>query len=275
MILSVSNIAWVPEERLEAYAAMGDAGVDGLEIAPALFFPQSADPFRPNADEARRATGEIAAAGLRLVSMQSLLFGVDGAGLFEEPDARARFYNGMERAIGLAGQFGIPNLVFGSPRQRRIPEGKSPEQARAEAVRVFRMLGDRAVAAGTAITIESNPSAYGTNFLNTLTEAEAFVTEVAHPGIRLILDLGSMAMNGEAATTAARVPALAPLLNHVHVSEPHLAPAPASSRELASVLKALDAAGYSLAVSIEMKRPESGIEELRQCLGKLREAREL
>lgn len=275
MILSVSNIAWSPDERLRAYAAMGDAGIEGLEIAPAMFFPQSADPFRPDVDEARRATGEISAAGLRLVSMQSILFGVEGVGLFEEPDSRSRFFNGMERAIGLAGQFGIPNLVFGSPRQRRIPEGRSPEKARAEAVQIFRLLGDRAVAAGTSISIESNPSAYDTNFLNTLGEAEAFVIEIAHPGIRLILDLGAMAMNGEAATTAARVPALVPLLNHVHVSEPHLAPAPASSQDLAPVLKALAAAGYSLAVSIEMKRPKGGIEELRQCLRKLRKAREL
>ena len=273
MILSVSNIAWTPTERLGAYEAMGDAGVEGLEIAPSMFFPQSTDPFRPDAEEVRRATGEIAAAGLRLVSMQALLFGCQGAGLFEKPDGLAQFCSGMERAINLAGQLEIPNLVFGSPRQRRIPDGQSHEQARAEAVRVFRMLGDRAVAAGTVIAIESNPSAYDTNFLNTLTEAEAFVIDVNHAGIRLILDLGAMAMNGEGTTTALRVPTLVPLINHVHVSEPHLAPAPATSRELTPILKALDAAGYSLAVSIEMKRPKGGIEELRQCLCKLQEAR--
>ncbi len=272
MILAVSNIAWAPEERLEAYAAMGDAGIGGLEIAPAMFFPHSDDPFRPDAAEARRATEESAAARLRLGSMQSLLFGGEGASLFGDPEARERFCTGMDRAIGLAGRLEIPNLVFGSPGQRRIPDGLAPEQARAEAVQVFRRLGDRAVAAGTAISIESNPAAYGTNFLNTLAEAEAFVTEVAHPGIRLILDLGAMAMNGEAGTTAARVPALAPLLNHVHVSEPHLAPAPAGVRELAPVLTALAAAGYTLAVSIEMKRPQGGMEELRQSLAKLREA---
>ena len=37
------------------------------------------------------ALAEIAGAGLALVSMQSLLFGVSGAALFEGPDARAAF----------------------------------------------------------------------------------------------------------------------------------------------------------------------------------------
>lgn len=272
MILAASNIGWAPEDRIEAYRAMVDAGLTGLEIAPGMFFPDSADPFRPDAAEARRAVDEIAQAGLRLVSMQALLFGVEGATLFGDADGRARFTAGMVRAIDLAGRLGIPNLVFGSPGQRRIPDGTAPERARAEAVEVFRALGDRAVAAGTVIAMEPNPVVYGTNFLTTLAEARDFVIETAHPGIRLILDLGTMAINGQGDQTAVLVPGLLPVLNHVHVSEPQLAPAPADPDRLAPVLAALAAAGYSRAVSIEMKRPESGMAGLVRSLGLLRAA---
>lgn len=269
MKLAVSNIAWAPDERREAYAILAEAGLTGLEIAPGLFFHAAADPFAPDEASARAALEEIAATGLSLVSMQSLLFGVRGAGLFDGSEARAAFIRGMTRAIALAGRFGIPNCVFGSPAQRRVPEGLAMADALEQAAAVFRTLGDLAAAAGTRITIEANPAAYGTNFLTTLEEAEAFVALVDHPAIALILDLGAMHMNAHFASVPARLPALAPRLNHVHVSEPNLAPAPADAAALAPVLRALRAAGYAKAVSIEMKRPDGGLAEVGQAVARL------
>ena len=49
MILSVSNIAWAPAERLEAYDLLAEAGLTGLEIAPGLFFDAAEDAFAPDA----------------------------------------------------------------------------------------------------------------------------------------------------------------------------------------------------------------------------------
>ena len=272
MKLSMSNIAWAPEERLEAYAILAAAGFTGLEIAPALFFHEAEDPFLPDTASARRARVEAADAGLVVVSMQSLLFGVAGAALFEGPEARTVFEKGMRRAIALAERFGIPNLVFGSPAQRRVPEGMAMEQALAEAAEVFRKLGDTAAEAGTRIAIEANPAAYGTNFCTTLDEALAFVDLVDHPAVVPHLDLGAMHMNGDFAGVPARLPALAPRLSHVHVSEPHLVPAPAAAAPLVPVLEALAAAGYARAVSIEMKRPAEGLVEVRRAVLRLAEA---
>ena len=59
-----------------------DHGVTGLEIAPGLFLAHAADPFRPSPDELRTATDAVRDAGLELVSMQSLLFGVAVLGFF-------------------------------------------------------------------------------------------------------------------------------------------------------------------------------------------------
>ena len=268
----MSNIAWLAEERLEAYAILAEVGITGLEIAPGIFFHAADDPFVPDNASAREALREATDAGLSLVSMQSLLFGVTGAGLFDGAEARAVFEAGMHRAIALAGQFGIPNLVFGSPVQRRVPRGMAMEAALAEAAEVFRRLGDAAAAAGTCITIEANPAAYGTNFLTTLEEAEAFAALVGHPAIAMILDLGAMHMNASFASVPARLPAIAPRLNHVHVSEPDLAPAPADPAALVPVLKGLRAAGYAKAVSIEMKRPPQGLAEVRRAVSRLVEA---
>lgn len=272
MILSMSNIAWAPDERLGAYVAMAEAGFTGLEIAPGLFFHASADPFVPAAQEAKQALAEMADHGLTLVSMQSLLFGVEGAGLFDGDEARTALIQGMNRAIDLAGRFGIPNLVFGSPAQRRVPDGLAMDEAFAQGVEVFRTLGDRAAENGTCITIEANPAAYGTNFLNTLDEALRFVEAVDHRAIAAILDLGAMHMNGEFEHVPSALRAITAKLNHVHVSEPELAPAPAQPEQLSPVLSGLDAHGYTKAVSIEMRRPQSGLDGVRSSIAGLAKA---
>ncbi|KAA8606148.1 hypothetical protein AL036_15875 [Salipiger aestuarii] len=269
MQMSMSNIAWLPDERLAAYDAMASAGMTGLEIAPGLFFHAAEDPFAPSALVAAAALDEIAAAGLSLVSMQALLFGVTGAAVFEDDTARARLQAGMVRAIDLAGRFGIPNLVFGSPGQRRIPDGMAADEARAIAAALFRDLGDHAHAAGTRIAMEANPAGYGTNFLNTLEQSIDFVGFVDHPAIVPILDLGAMRMNDSFETVPDRVATLGPRLNHVHVSEPQLAPAPAPDTDLAPVLAALKASGYDRAVSIEMKRAPDGLAEVVAAAGRL------
>lgn len=269
MILSVSNIAWMPEERLAAYDLMEEAGLKGLEIAPRLFFSSAEDPFDPDNTTAAAALAEIQTRGLTLVSMQSLLFGVQGASLFGDEAARTAFECGMNRAIDLAGRFGIPNLVFGSPAQRRVPDGMAFGNAVAQAAETFRRLGDRAAVAGTVISVEPNPTSYGTNFLTTLDEAELFVALVGHPCVALILDLGAMHMNGTFDTVVERIDELAPILHHVHVSEPKLAPAPDDTTSLAPVLTKLQAVCYRHAVSIEMKRHDGGLATLRSRIAAL------
>jgi sugar phosphate isomerase/epimerase len=275
MRLAVSNIAWDPEERLGAYKAMTEAGFTGLEIAPGLFFHGSSDPLVPSEANANEALAEMTDHGLVFVSMQSLLFRVQGAGLFDGDDAQAALIKGMNRAIDLAGRFGIPNLVFGSPAQRKVPSGMAMEPALDEASKVFRALGDRAHTAGTCITIEAVPAAYGTNFLNSFEEVVLFVERVDHPAIAPILDLGAMHMNGSFDEVARHLRKLSKELNHVHVSEPELALAPAEPERLAPVLKALSAHGYDKAVSIEMRRQESGLAGVKSAIAALAHAAKL
>lgn len=263
MRFCASNIAWTHEERLAAYDVLRSAGFTGLEIAPGIFFAGEQDVFLPSDHRVKLALAEVDQAGLRLVSMQALLFGVEGAALFGTPEERERFDAAMRRAIGLAGRLGIPSLVFGSPRQRVIPPQMSAAAAADIATHSFQSLADFAAASGTRLLIEPNPADYGTNFLNRQTEVEAFLDAVNHPAICGIIDTGAMAMNGEGfgdlSVRLARI-------SHVHCSAAQLAPAPASTEEAKTVLAGLLRLGYSGTVSIEMKRAANGVEELRRSV---------
>lgn len=256
--LAVSNIAWSSGQRDAAYALLRDNGIGGLEIAPGLLFEHSDDPFRPARQHVGAVMRDLHAYGLEIVSMQSLLFGVEGAELFGNEVAQDRFMTGMCRAIDLAGDLGIPNLVFGSPKQRIIPQDIPDSEAFRIATDIFRALGENALKAGTRITIEFNPPEYGTNFLNDITAASHFVETVDSTAIGLILDIGAIHMNGEFDRLEEVVSRSGKLIRHVHMSEPFLAPAPAKTDDALKVFQALTSIGYDDWISIEMKRPDEG-----------------
>lgn len=261
MKLAISNIGWTPDLARDAYALMARHGFTGLEIAPGLTFPGEADVFHPSAPALAAFRANLAEFGLTPVSMQSLLFGVSGAQIFGTAEELANFERAMDRAIGLAETLGIPNLVFGSPKNRAYPDGMTPQQVEAHSGAVFRRLGDRALAAGTRIALEPNPADYGTNFLTTVEEAARYVAALDHPGITLNFDLGAQAMNGEQDRAAALYELAGGRVSHVHISEPHLAPAPADPARLATIASDLLARGYQHWFSIEMRAPDSGVLE--------------
>lgn len=273
--LAVSNIAWAPGDRDAAYAVLKRHGISGLEIAPGLLFHGSPDPLLPSDERVAAECAAMQAHGLTLVSMQSLLFGVEGAALFEGEERQKTLTQALRRAIDFAGRLKIPNLVFGSPRQRVVPADMPADTVKTIAIDAFRALGDAAEAAGTKFGLEFNPVAYGTNFLNRADEALAMVEAVDHPAVTLILDLGAMHMNQEFSRVEDLIARAAAHISHVHVSEPDLAPAPASVEQAAIVLRALDRVGYTGWTSIEMKQTATPLDDLDKVLARLCAAAEL
>jgi sugar phosphate isomerase/epimerase len=270
--LAASNIAWPAEHTEAAYELLQAAGFTGLEVAPALILSGSVDPFMPTPAQVLQARDGAARYGLQIVSMQSLLFGVSGAALFEGDAARQHLEHALLRAIELARLLGVPNLVFGSPRQRAYPPAMNPADAASIAADLFKRLGDSAMAAGTRIAIEPNGRAYGTNFLNRVEEAAQFVESVDHPGIVLNFDIGALHMEGDFERIRQIAVQVAQSIGHVHVSEPMLAPAPADVPQAALALQALIDAGYRGWYSIEMAATTHPLRDLAGAVGRLRDA---
>ena len=273
MKLAISNIAWDSSLREAVYTAMAETGFAGLEYAPGLLFKNEADPFAPDETTLDRVRSQLDNHGLQACSMQSLLYGCAEAALFGPGAERERLVSQIRKAIDLAARMGTTNLVFGSPRNRLIPDNMDQNTAWDEGVTAFRLLGEHAHARGVRVAVEPNPRAYGANFLTTVDEAASFVSDVDRPGISLNFDIGAVLMNGQRDQLEDLFVKHLPLISHVHLSEPDLQPAP-SDIDLARRAKALcGRPDYDGWLSIEMRTPQSDpLETIRGCLTRLAEA---
>ncbi len=253
MKLAISNIAWPADQLEDALAIMQQYGARGLEIAPGLAFYKDDNAFVPANQSISDFSRRLSQYDVRPVSMQSLLFGVEGALLFGNEEEQQRFKTGLMAAIQLAERVEIPNLVMGCPRNRIIPSDWDDAAAIANAVDVFYGLGDHARRAGVKLALEPNPAEYGTNFLNTLLQTINFAEQVDHEAVTVNFDIGALYMTGEIEDADPLLDKATGRISHVHISEPNLEPAPKNAEQLSSIAAKIAGRGYEHWYSIEMR----------------------
>lgn len=253
MKLAVSNIAWPAEEETAVAAAMGSLGVAQVEIAPTKVF---ADPLVVPEEALHRYQQSWADHGIAIVAFQSMLFGRPDLTIFDDPVVRTATLDHLSAFLKLAGRFGAPSLVFGSPKNRIVPPWMSETEALDIAIGFFRELGQRAAEVGTCLVIEPNPVAYGCNFVTTAEQGIDLVDAVDHPGFRLHLDVAGMTLAGD--DLGASVLAAGDRLRHVHISAPQLGRIETEAVDHGAAAAALVETGYDATVSIEMRPGEIG-----------------
>lgn len=241
MKVTISNIAWQPENDAEMYAFLKEKKCGGIEIAPTRIFPEN-----PYSDLNRVANfrEELQSDyGLQVVSMQSICFGRNEA-IFSSEDERNSLLEYIKQSIDFASVLGCNNLVFGSPKNRNI----NPNQEEI-ALAYFSEIGKYAAEKNTIFAFEPNPVIYGTNFINTTNQAVDFVKECNVDGLKVNLDLGTVIYNEENLSV---LEDNLKWINHIHISEPYLEEIQKRSlhQELASILRKGKYANY---ISIEMK----------------------
>ncbi len=243
--LAASNIGWAKEDDEIVYAKMKELGYTGLEIAPTRIFPAPAYDAIAQVEAFRAALARDY--GFSIPSMQSILYG-KGENLFEEAGAAALLET-LTQAFCFAAACQCKSLVFGCPRNRTIPAGKTEQDADA----FFGAVAARAAEQGVSLALETVPPCYHTNFLNNTADTFAYVKRLGVAGLSVNLDIGAMITNGE---TLAEIENDLALVSHLHISAPGLAPVVAHPmhKALAQLLKA---AGYQGFVSVEMKTTDA------------------
>jgi sugar phosphate isomerase/epimerase len=213
MKLAISNIAW-NDNHDYYYSLMKKSGFEGLELAPTKF---SINPY-DNLDIAKQVKDDVSSYGLSVVSMQSLLFGTENLNLFESIESRINLKKYLKKAILYAEVIGCPVLVFGNPKNRVMHDASVDYDI---GVNFFKELGDFAAEHNTCLCIEPNPIEYGTNYINTLMEANNLVDNVKSKGFSMIVDSSTMIMNGD---KPADLLCVLDNTKHIHLSMPFLKP---------------------------------------------------
>jgi sugar phosphate isomerase/epimerase len=230
-----------------AYAAA--LGYDALEVAP---FTLAEDPTRLGTDARVAARRAAADAGIAIDGLHWLLVAPPGLSITSpEPAVRARTIDVMLRLVDLCAELGGRYLVHGSPAQRRIPEGESPETALARATECWARAGERARAMGVTYCIEPLAPAE-TDLVNTVAEAASVVDAIADPGLRTMIDC-SAASQAEAEPIPALIERWVPTgrIAHVQFNDRNRRGPGQGEVRFAPILAALQRVGYTGVVAVE------------------------
>ena len=235
MKLAISNIGFSETfdyRELEQY--------NGLEVAPSKI---AVDPYAHQDNIAEYAEKMMNEFDLPIVSMQSIWYQI-GEGIFT--GGYDKLVAVTKQVIDLADKINCRNIVFGSPKNRNMPDPANDIEI---AKQFFREIAEYAETKQVVIALEPNPTIYQTNFINTTQEAFDFVKELNLPALKVNVDLGTIIYNRE---DLSNIKDNIKLVNHVHISEPNLEKI--KKRHLHKELKKLLVdSGYNHYVSIEMK----------------------
>lgn len=247
MKLAASNIAWPAEMDTAVFDILSRGGFDAIEVAPTRVWPQWQG---IDAASVRAFRDVVEAAGLRISSLQSILFQKPELVLFGTDEVRKAMDEHLRRCADLAAALGARCMVFGAPRNR--DRGSLPEtDAFTIAAEFFATVAEYCAKCDVYIGFEANPAEYKCNFATESGTAARLVRAVNSGGFLLHLDSACMHLAGEDAARA--IGDNADILGHFHASEPGLAGfgAPVAAHEAAAA--ALRSVHYDQWVALEMR----------------------
>jgi len=216
--ISISNLAWDPNEDGAIASLLQRYTVDAIDVAPGKYFPNFSDATDQDIARVKQWWNER---GIDVIGMQSLLFGKPGFNVFGDAETRQQMLDHLTQVCRIGAGLGATWLVFGSPKNRDR-QGLNDAETLDIAVPFFQKLGDIAQSYQVILCLEPNPPCYGANFMTTAKETAQVVAQINHPAVRMQFDTGALTINQEDATEV--LSAYAELLGHIHASEPNLLP---------------------------------------------------
>jgi sugar phosphate isomerase/epimerase len=244
-----------PFDRAFDFAAQ--CGYSGIEIAP---FTLASDAAEISAAQRADVVRQAKASGLEVVGLHWLLAKTNGYYL-TTPDAevRRRTSRYVQELARLCRDVGGSRMIFGSPQQRNILPGVTPEQAMSYAEEVVAEALPVLESTGVTLCMEPLAPAEG-NFLNTAADAVRLIEKIDHPNCRLILDC--KAMSSEAVPIPELIRRHIGVLEHFHANDPNKQGPGFGELDFVPILAALEEVHYRGWVSVEVFDYSPGIERL-------------
>jgi sugar phosphate isomerase/epimerase len=230
-------------------------GYSAVELAPYTLANSVTD---ISASERQKIRDSAARIGIEIAGIHWVLVKPEGL-YINHPDAtiRQRTARYFRDLVDFCADLGGKVIVVGSPKQRNIMPGVTPEQGWDWAAATFR--DAVAQAAVRQVTVCFEPLAPAeTNFINTAADALRFVQQFNSPNFKIILDVKAMCSESK------------PIPQIIHESFPHFAHFHANDKNLKGpgfgdvdfkpIAAALKQVGYDGYVSVEVFNFDEGPE---------------
>jgi sugar phosphate isomerase/epimerase len=232
-------------------------GYDAVEVAP---FTLAKDVKEISPGERQRIRAAAARAGVAISGIHWVLVQTEGMHL-TSPDRATRdrtaayFCDLVDFCADLGGKV----IVVGSPKQRSLAPGVTPEQAWEWATELFRPAVQAAERRGVTICFEPLPSE-DTDFINTAAEAVRFTRQLGSTAFQVILDV--RAMSHEAIAVPEIIRASRGAFAYIHANDKNLKGPGFGDVDFKPIAAALQDAGYDGVVSVEVFKFDEGPEEI-------------
>jgi 5-keto-L-gluconate epimerase len=242
-------------ERARKAAA---AGADGLELMPV-------DPAQLDAAAIR---GLLAEHGLAAAAIGSgaIAFSAGLTLLHADPVMAEQARSRLAQLIDFAAAAGAPVVTVGSLRGRVSAVGPA---GRDELARVLADAARHAGNVGVRIALEP-VNRYELDLIHTADEGLAFVAEIGHPALGMVLDTFHMNIEEASRTEPFRRALAAGRLFHVHVGDNNRLPPGRGLIDFAAIVDTLHEGGYRGYLSAELLAQPDGDTAARQTLDHLR-----
>lgn len=224
-------------------------GYEGLELAP---FTVSETPSSMTSRQARELRATAERHDIAITGLHWLLVRPEGLSI-TSPDEQVwqRTVDLMRHLCEMCAAVGGTYLVHGSPAQRALWPGQTPQDALQRATQAWAEAAEAAGRCGVTYCIEPLSSDQ-TPLINTLDEAVAVVREVGHPALKTMLDTSSAgrAERDDIPTLIARWMPTG-LLAHVQLNDPNRRAPGQGAMRFAPIVQALHTRGYDGVVAME------------------------
>jgi len=244
---AICNETFEGWDHARVCARVAELGYTGLEMAPFTLAPRITDVTAARRTELRQ---QAEAAGVQIIGLHWLLAKTEGFHL-TSPDAATRKRTGeyLAELSHAAADMGGDVLVLGSPFQRNLPDGITREQGEANALDTLRHCLPALEKDRVFLCLEPLTPAE-TNFMVCAAEGVALAQKLAHPFVKLHLDVKAMSV--ETAPTPDVIRANRDWVRHFHANDPNKRGPGFGATDFKPIFQALRDANYTHWVSVEV-----------------------
>jgi sugar phosphate isomerase/epimerase len=247
MKYAICNETFEGWDHARVCARVAELGYTGLELAPFTLAPRITDVTSARRAELRK---QAESAGVQIIGLHWLLAKTEGLHL-TSPNGATRKRTGeyLAELSHAAAEMGGDILVLGSPFQRNLAEGMTREQGEANAMDTLSRCLSALERDRVYLCLEPLTPAE-TNFLTSAAEGVALARKLAHPYVKLHLDVKAMSV--ESAPTPDVIRANREYMHHFHANDPNLRGPGFGKTDFKPIFQALQDVKYAGWVSVEV-----------------------